>query len=177
MKVFWVGKRLAFGSAITTWGNVKKLKAFLQPKTHEALQILVDSRKHVVLPIIWSGVHHRAERMAKGDGPQVLWRALPILFVICLNLFRCVPRARGPWIFGVFFLASSSTLLLCGFIISVMYLMIKIPWWLGAPFYKLWYQPLMALGAYILVGFIVRRFSVIFDFLGDVASYIAQKDI
>jgi protein-tyrosine phosphatase len=27
MKVFWVGKRLAFGSAITTWGHVEKLQA------------------------------------------------------------------------------------------------------------------------------------------------------
>jgi protein-tyrosine phosphatase len=26
MKVFWVGKRLAFGSAITTWGHVEKLQ-------------------------------------------------------------------------------------------------------------------------------------------------------
>jgi hypothetical protein len=27
MKVFWVRKRLAFGSAITTWGHVEKLRA------------------------------------------------------------------------------------------------------------------------------------------------------
>jgi len=27
MKVFWVGKRLAFGSAITTWGHVEHLQA------------------------------------------------------------------------------------------------------------------------------------------------------
>jgi len=27
MKVFWVSKRLAFGSAITTWGDVEKLQA------------------------------------------------------------------------------------------------------------------------------------------------------
>jgi hypothetical protein len=27
MKVFWVGKRLAFGSAITTWGHVEQLQA------------------------------------------------------------------------------------------------------------------------------------------------------
>ena len=26
MKVFWVNKRLAFGSAVTTWGHVKKLQ-------------------------------------------------------------------------------------------------------------------------------------------------------
>jgi len=32
MKVFWVGKRLAFGSAITTWGHVEKLQA--QGVTH-----------------------------------------------------------------------------------------------------------------------------------------------
>jgi hypothetical protein len=27
MKVFWVSKRLAFGSAVTTWGHVEKLQA------------------------------------------------------------------------------------------------------------------------------------------------------
>ena len=27
MKVFWVGKRLAFGSAVTTWGHVEQLQA------------------------------------------------------------------------------------------------------------------------------------------------------
>jgi hypothetical protein len=27
MRVFWVGKRLAFGSAITTWGHVEQLQA------------------------------------------------------------------------------------------------------------------------------------------------------
>src|ERR1700687_4979926 len=27
MKVFWVSKRLAFGSAITTWGHVEQLQA------------------------------------------------------------------------------------------------------------------------------------------------------
>src|SRR5579862_5191781 len=27
MRVFWVSKRLAFGSAVTTWGHVEKLQA------------------------------------------------------------------------------------------------------------------------------------------------------
>src|SRR5712692_9881747 len=27
MKVYWVSKRLAFGSAVTTWGHVEKLQA------------------------------------------------------------------------------------------------------------------------------------------------------
>lgn len=28
MKAFWVSKRLAFGSAVTTWGHVERLQAF-----------------------------------------------------------------------------------------------------------------------------------------------------
>jgi hypothetical protein len=54
----------------------------------KALQVLMDSRKHMLLPIVWSGVRPRAARWAnRGEGPQSLWNALPVLSIIG-NRFR-----------------------------------------------------------------------------------------
>src|SRR5207253_6056192 len=62
---------------------------FVQPEVTRALEVNVDSQRHVIIPIDWSGTRFRSGRFARSvKGADALWAALPMLVITCLNLFR-----------------------------------------------------------------------------------------
>lgn len=149
-----------------------------QKRRPVALEILVNSHKLVLLPVIWSGVRRRAGRLsAKADGPMALWVALPLIVGTCFDVLRCVPRARGAWKLGVLSLAILISVVVGGLGFGVFYLSTHLPLWLGSPFNVQWYSALLAVGSFALMGFLITKFAVMLDLVGDVAWYVSHSDL
>jgi hypothetical protein len=144
-------------------------------KDVEALEIQTEGRRHIVIPMVWSGMRFRSERMAgKAQGPMALWVALPALFQTCANLFCSVRKARGLWSLLVFSGACLFFLLLAAFFVGFFYLQTHVPYWLGAPSYDAWDSAIVLLVSFYLFSVAARYFSFAFDLVGDVAHYIAK---
>lgn len=156
--------------------------ASVQQATPEALQILVDSRKHIVFPVIWSGVRRRSKPLAarggfspEGLGAAGIAVAVPTLFNILLNLLRCIPRAKGSWTFLLFLAVSCCCIVLVGATILIS--------WLGFFYLPLhldrfgFYLPVVVGGGSILITYMATTLGTIFDLLGDVAYYVAHENL
>jgi hypothetical protein len=148
---------------------------FASDKDVEALEIQIEGRRHIVIPLVWSGIRFRSARMAgKAEGPMALWVALPALFQTCAYLFGSVRKAAGLWSLLVFSVASLFLLLLAGFFVGFFYLQTHVPYWLGAPGYDAWYSFIVLPASFYLFAVVARYFSLAFDLVGDVAYYIAK---
>src|ERR1700674_3230246 len=154
--------------------------------TQEALRIREGDRIHVVIPVIWS---HLRWRTTKAFHPYDQRRypflldasVLSPLFGVCSDSLRLIPKAQSLlWRFALALVALLVIVLILGFAAGTLYLRVHLTFRLGvvaasSPQFN-WYDPLLLLGFFFILGSIAKRCLPMFDFIGDVAAYVGKPE-
>src|SRR5215472_724700 len=81
---------------------IPKFWTFPNPReSHDdqrAIEFYVDGKKHIILPVVWSGIRQRAGGSLTILSPNALFSlliAFPALLRTCIDALRCVPNAKG----------------------------------------------------------------------------------
>lgn len=148
---------------------------FVSKGSQPAIEADVDGRRHVLIPVVWSGMRRRAGRWAGslGDlaGFQSLAVALPALVSLWWDVLRCVPRSSGLWKIAVAGAAVLIGIVVAAFTAGTFWLFVQMSVFLFES------STLVFVGgfaAYIVLGIAIRMFSTFLDLPGDVARYVAS---
>lgn len=148
---------------------------FVSNGSQPAIEAEVEGRRHVLIPVVWSGMRPRAGRWAGslGDlgGLQSLAVALPALVALWWDVLRCVPRSSGLWKIAVAGAAVLIGLVVAAFTAGTFWLFVRMSMF----FFES--SNLVFVGgfaAYAVLGMAIRMFSTLLDLPGDVARYVAS---
>lgn len=149
----------------------------------QGLEVEIGQSKHVILPIVWSRFRLRGltstDRLPSQMGFHVLSVGAPALILLCLDSLRCVPRARALWKIAAAGLAVAVAGLIAVITWGAFYLTVHLPLWLGVagtPDFD-WYDPGILIGAFVALGWMLKRAATLLDFVGDVACYVGRDRI
>ena len=149
----------------------------------DALEIVAGGAKHVIIPYVWSRPWERsaarAALMLPGfDLSRILLPLYGVLFGLVADILKCVPKARGTaWKCALVLLALLTLVLVLAVILGIVVLAAALWFWFGTggglPAGQYGYAVVVIV---VLVIVWVLRKSVfpVFDFVADVARYIAR---
>lgn len=153
------------------------------PEDREAvgLRFVENGRPHILIPIVWSGMRPRLFDRWRFLGayqiPAIIGMAVPTLFGMCVDAWRCVPRAHGLLAKAIVLCAALLYTVVAMALIAVpFYIAVHVPFWQrdikGG--YGLWASAIfLPVALYILRKQIATSFWL-WDFIGDIASYIGN---
>lgn len=143
--------------------------------TQSALEASIDGKRHLLIPVVWSGMRLRAGRWAAGlglmGGLQSLMLALPSLGVMCWDVLLCVPRGQGLWKVALAAAFVFLPALIAGFTFAAWWIIVHLSTFISmtSALYEF-----VFLAVFILLGWTIRQFSSVLDLPGDVARYVSS---
>lgn len=143
--------------------------------TQSALEASIDGKRHLLIPVVWSGMRLRAGRWAAGlglmGGLQSLMLALPSLGVMCWDVLLCVPRGQSLWKVALAAAFVFLATLIAGFTFAAWWIIVHLSTFI--PMSSALYE-IAFLAVLISLGWTIQKFSTVLDLPGDVARYVSS---
>lgn len=150
-----------------------------------ALKIIANGQTHFVLPIVWSDLRMRASHAFRGpffgfsNVIQSIGLALGAIFINWFDIARCVFKTKlSVWRLAIVVLDFAIIGLAIAFWIGATLLVSVIGWYMyGHTSQDIhWYNSVLLVSSLVAVRYALKRLVPLFDFVGDVAAYIARQD-
>lgn len=151
----------------------------------QALKIVANGKIHFVMPIVWCDLRTRATHAFRGSLSgfgnviQAIGLALGPIFISWFDIARCVLKTKPPvWRFAIVVLDLVMIGLTIAFWIGATLLVSMIGWYMydhtGLRDIH-WYHSVLLVLSLVMVRYALKRLVQLFDFVGDVATYVARQ--
>ena len=167
---------------------IPKFWTFPNPReSHDdqrAIEFYVDGKKHIILPVVWSGIRQKAGgsfTISQSNALFSLIRAYPALIRACIDSILCVPKATGTgWKSAISLAALLVVGLVLGLISGTSIAIIKLFSWADLVSGTSWLSPfvfglILTLTLILFDKFILLPMMRVIDLIDDVSSYVVDE--